>query len=57
MLWLACDQVVQEGGKLLYDSYIAHKSFLFAAEATCEAGTSCTHAQAVAEVCRSFLVR
>lgn len=30
-------QVLQEGGKLLYDSYIERKSFSFAANAACEA--------------------
>ena len=34
-------QVLQEGGRLLYDSYIARKSFSFAAEAVCEA--TCFH--------------
>ncbi|CAE7478127.1 unnamed protein product [Symbiodinium pilosum] len=33
---LVLDQVLQEGGRLLYDSYIARKSFSFAAEAVCE---------------------
>jgi len=32
-----CSQVLQEGGKLLYDSYIERKSFSFAANAACEA--------------------
>ncbi|CAJ1432024.1 unnamed protein product [Effrenium voratum] len=31
------EQVLQEGGKLLYDSYIHRKSFSFAANAACEA--------------------
>lgn len=30
------EQVLQEGGKLLYDSYIERKSFSFAANAACE---------------------
>lgn len=33
---LVLDQVLQEGGKLLYESYIARKSFAFAAAAACE---------------------